>query len=89
MARTKGSINYKMLTMEQLCRKLNYNPLEDLIEIRSDPDCPRELRAKIATDLLPYQYAKLSSIQLSGTNGGPIEHEIRFEVNLVRAKKES
>ena len=85
MPRTKGSYNYKSLTVGKICERLGFNPIQELLKLYNEKymaldkvgnpielcNSP-ELRAKIASDLLPYIHPKLSAIQVSGDPDSPL-----------------
>jgi hypothetical protein len=77
--RPKGSSTRKHLTVGELCKKLKFDPVNELITLkdqlftRIDKDgnqveigCSPELKAKIMVDLLPYIHPKLSTVEVKG-----------------------
>ena len=86
MARTPGSISRRSLTVGELCKKLKFNPVQELLELKNKTfvsvdkegnqvvvvGIEPSLYAKICLDLMPYIYPKLSSVQVTGNDGGPV-----------------
>ena len=71
--KNSGRKNIQNTTVREICIKFGFDPIEELIKLRKSKDISIELQAKIANDLLPYIYPKLSSVQVSGPDGGPVE----------------
>lgn len=59
-------------------------PLEYLLLVLRDETEERAVRLDAAKASAPYIHPKLSSVEISGNNGGPIEHDINFS-NLEEA----
>jgi hypothetical protein len=89
MPRPKGSPNIRSKTVGEICKTLNFNPIQELINLRNsthiviDKDgnsfevgISPELKEKICNDLLPYIYPRLTSTQISGPDGGPLTIQI-------------
>ena len=85
MPRAKGTPNYNSLTVGEICKRLKFNPIQDLIRLRSHEDASLELQAKITNDLLPYIYPKLTAVQVSGaiTHTVEADQEIKKMIGKV------
>jgi hypothetical protein len=61
--------------MEKLAEELGHDvcPLELLIRIANSESQPWDMRADAAKAALPYLYPKLSALQVTGKDEGPIE----------------
>lgn len=57
-----------------LLDKLNCNPIEGLATIANDPATPKAVRSYCFVRLAKFIHPELQSVQLTGANGGPIEH---------------
>jgi len=50
-------------------------PLDYLLQVMRDERIPLELRIDAAKSVAPYLYHRLSSVQHSGADGGPVKFE--------------
>jgi hypothetical protein len=84
--RSPGTPNKKTAETQAAVEASGMTPLEYMLHVMRDvgEDSPRRLAA--ATAAAPYVHAKLSSIELTGENGGPMETITRVE--LVALTKE-
>jgi len=71
--RKKGEPNKRTAEIQQAVEQSGLTPLEYMLKVMRDDgeDSPRRLAA--ATAAAPYVHAKLSSIELTGAEGGPVE----------------
>lgn len=78
--RTPGTPNRKTLETQQAVEESGLTPLEYMLQVMRDPgeDSPRRLAAAQAA--APYVHAKLSSIELTGKDGGALETVTRVEL---------
>lgn len=78
--RKKGSPNKKTAALQKAVAETGLTPLEYMLTVmRNDLEEPRT-RLNAALGAAPYVHAKLSSIELSGVNGGPMETVTTIEL---------
>lgn len=78
--RPKGARNVK--TVEQVAAVIatGMTPLEYLTSVYQDADADEAKRIDAAKAAAPYIHPKLTSVELSGPGGGPIEEVTRIEL---------
>ena len=78
--RTAGTPNKKTAETVKAIEESGLTPLEYMLTVmRNDLEEPRT-RLNAALGAAPYVHAKLSSIELSGVNGGPLETVTTIEL---------
>lgn len=84
--RKKGEPNKKTAETRAAVEASGMTPLEYMLHVMRDAgeDSPRRLAAAAAA--APYVHAKLSSIELTGANGGPVEAITRVELVPLPSK---
>lgn len=79
--RKKGEPNRRTIETQAKAQESGITPLDYMLNVmRNDLEEPRA-RLAAAQAAAPYVHAKLSSIELSGKDGGPIDHSLT--VNFV------
>lgn len=74
--RKKGEPNRRTAEAQDQAKATGIMPLDYLLSVmRSDAEEPRT-RLSAAMAAAPYVHAKLSSIEVSGADGGPIDHSL-------------
>lgn len=75
--RKKGSPNKRTAILMDAVKQSGMTPLEYMLQImRDDVNEPRE-RLNAAVAAAPYVHAKLSSVEVSGADGGPVETSLQ------------
>lgn len=77
--RKAGAANVKTREIADRCAKEGLTPLEVMLDIMRNTSDER-MRLTAAQSAAPYVHAKLSSIELTGTDGGPVETVTRVEL---------
>lgn len=80
--RSKGLVMKHLTTPAQkraqlLFAKYNFSPMETLIAVATDPECPDTVKHSIAAMLLPYEVPKLKSLDVNVT---PQEGGVRVAI---------
>lgn len=78
--RTPGTPNRKTAETQKAVEESGMTPLDYMLSVMRDPgeDSPRRLAAAAAA--APYVHAKLSSVELTGKDGAPVETVTRVEL---------
>jgi hypothetical protein len=74
--RPKGTKNKATSEREARIAALGITPLDYLMSIVADETASLEDRKDAAKAAAPYVHPKLSSVEVSGPEGGPIEHAV-------------
>lgn len=78
--RKAGSPNKKTAELQAAVAESGMTPLEYLLEVMRDSSQEPKQRLIAAQSAAPYIHAKLSSIEMSGPDGGAIETATRIEI---------
>ncbi|WP_152045490.1 hypothetical protein [Aureimonas psammosilenae] len=70
--RTKGTPNKATAKREREIARGGTTPLEYMLKVMRNPRAEGERRDRMAVAAAPYVHPKLSTMQHSGPNGGPI-----------------
>lgn len=65
------------------CGVENYHPVTALAEIANTEAHPIEVRTKAHTEVAGYVAAKRKAVEISGPEGGPIEHKIDMVDRII------
>lgn len=83
--RKKGAPNKRTVETQAETAATGQTPLEYMLSVmRGDGD--ERMRLAAAQAAAPYVHAKLSSIELTGQNGGPVETITRVELVPLHSK---
>ena len=75
--RKPGAATTKTREIANKASEAGITPLEYILSVmRDETTGPRE-RLSAAVAAAPYMHAKLSSVEVSGKDGGPIDHSLR------------
>ena len=75
--RKPGAATTKTREIANKASEAGITPLEYILSVmRDETTVPRE-RLSAAVAAAPYMHAKLSSVEVSGKDGGPIDHSLR------------
>ena len=75
--RKPGAATTKTREIANKASEAGITPLEYILSVmRDETTAPRE-RLSAAVAAAPYMHAKLSSVEVSGKDGGPIDHSLR------------
>lgn len=78
--RPAGARNKRTVEQVEAIEASGMTPLEYLTSVYQDPGADESRRIDAAKAAAPYVHAKLSSVELSGPDGGPIEEITRIEL---------
>lgn len=78
--RKKGSPNRKTMQIQQEIERSGLTPLEYMLEVMRDPNEESQKRLSAANMAAPYCHAKLSSVELTGKDGAPMQTVTRIEL---------
>jgi hypothetical protein len=81
--RPKGAANVKTIEQVEAIRAEGLTPLEYLTSVYRDHNADENKRIDAAKAAAPYVHAKLSSVELSGPDGGPLESLQRIERHVI------
>lgn len=82
--RKPGAATTKTREIANKASEAGLTPLEYILSVmRDDATEPRE-RLSAAVAAAPYMHAKLSSVEVSGKDGGPVENITRIELVPLR-----
>ena len=73
--RKRGSRNKVTKARQAAVEASGLAPLDYLLQVMRDERIPLELRIDAAKSVAPYLYHRLSSVQHSGADGGPVKFE--------------
>jgi hypothetical protein len=73
--RLPGTPNKRTVYARQIIEEHGADPVEMLAKTMNDEKVPLDLRTDCAKALLPYVYPKLSAVEVTGRDGGPVEVE--------------
>lgn len=73
----KGALSRRTLDALRRMEAMDYDPLEELIEIARDPETTKSERARIAEALMAYSYPKLKPMEVAtpATRQDMVKHE--------------
>lgn len=71
--RKKGSPNKKTAETQKAVEESGVTPLEYMLQVMRDPMNEAKERLSAAVAAAPYVHAKLSSVELTGKDGGAVE----------------
>lgn len=77
--RKKGTPNKATAKREAEIAASGLTPLEFLISVMKDEGKPTDTRVDAAKAAAPYVHPKLSSVEVSGKNGGPVKQSLLIE----------
>lgn len=78
--RKKGSPNKKTAAIQKAVEESGLSPLDYMLEVMRDFAAEPRDRLSAASMAAPYVHAKLSSIELTGKDGGAIKAVTRIEL---------
>lgn len=84
--RKKGEPNKRTAEAMEMAAATGITPLEYMLQVMRDDneESPRRLAAAQAA--APYVHAKLSSVELTGKGGGPVD--MSWDINFVKPADE-
>jgi hypothetical protein len=71
--RRKGSRNKRTTELQARIRASGMDPLSFMIAVMRNAKAPLEMRFEAARSAAPYVHPKLTAIEHSGKDGGPVE----------------
>ena len=77
--RKKGEPNRRTVETQAMAQQTGITPLEYMLDVMRNSSDER-MRMAAATAAAPYVHAKLSSVELSGIDGGPVETVTTIEL---------
>ena len=86
--RPKGSISAKTRMVQTKLEELDYDPIKAMVELAKDEETPVAVKAKLASELAGFVYPKRKAVEYSGSDGGPIQHEVGMRPPLTREEWE-
>lgn len=81
--RKKGTPNKKTAELQAKVEQSGLTPLEYMLQIMRDELQEPRTRLAAAQSAAPYVHAKLSSVEVSGKDGGAIQTETEITIRLV------
>lgn len=78
--RAKGTPNKKTAEVQKAVEESGLTPLQYMLQVMRDVGQDEQRRLAAAQAAAPYVHAKLSSIEMTGANGGPVETVTRIEL---------
>lgn len=78
--RKKGVPNKRTAEIQQAVEESGLTPLAYMLQVMRDVGQDEMRRLQAARDAAPYVHAKLSSVELSGKDGKPVETVTRIEL---------
>lgn len=86
--RKRGVVSEIKLNIAQVAREYAPAALQALGEIVVDPMAPHSARVQAANSLLDRAFGKpMSAMEVTGKDGGPIEHAVKARVVVVPPKE--
>lgn len=83
--RKKGEPNKRTAEAQEMASSTGITPLEYMLQVmRTSGD--ERMRMSAAQAAAPYVHAKLSSVELTGEGGGPVD--MNWAINFVRPSDE-
>ena len=82
--RRKGSRNKRTAELQARIRASGQDPLAFLLAVMRNPKAPLELRIDVATRALPYLHPRLTAIEHSGPDKGPVEVKHYTDIEAAR-----
>jgi len=82
--RKKGSRNKRTAEMQARIRASGMDPLTFMISVMRNINAPLELRFEAAKQAAPFVHPKLSAIEHSGPDSGPVEVKHYTDIEAVR-----
>jgi hypothetical protein len=58
--------------IEATCDKYDYDPIEAMVVLATDPDVPVGLRTFLHKEIAQYRYAKLRAVEIRGSDDHPV-----------------
>lgn len=78
----RGRINLKKVA--EVLEEYGMDPTTEIVRVL--PDLDENMKAKVMLELLQYVQPKLRSIEVSGKDGQPIDHNVSINVGFVGTK---
>lgn len=78
--RPKGTPNRKTVQLQNDIEQSGLTPLEFMLQVMRDPEQDQGRRLHAANMAAPYCHAKLSSVELTGKDGAPMQTVTRIEL---------
>jgi hypothetical protein len=78
--RKPGVPNKRTAEIQKAVEESGLTPLDYMLQVMRDPMQEDHRRLTAAQAAAPYVHAKLSSVELSGKDGGPMETVTRIEL---------
>ena len=75
--RKPGAATTKTREIANKASEAGITPLEYILSVMRDETTEPRERLSAAVAAAPYMHAKLSSVEVSGKDGGPIDHSLR------------
>jgi hypothetical protein len=82
--RSKGTPNRATAATAAAIAASGLTPLDYMLEVMRDESADLERRLEAARAAAPYVHSRLSSVQLTGANGGPIDVNCLSDDELAR-----
>jgi len=79
--RTKGTPNKKTAEIQQAVEESGLTPLQYMLQVMRDVGQDEQRRLAAAQAAAPYVHAKLSSVEMTGKGGGPVD--MNWNINFV------
>lgn len=78
--RKPGARNKRTIEQEEAIKASGLTPLEFLTSVYQDEDEDKARRIDAAKAAAPYCHARLSNVEMTGKDGGPLENVTRIEL---------
>lgn len=76
--RQKGSRNRKTAELQEKVAAEGVTPLDYMLEVLRDGNQTLDVRLEAAKSAAPYVHAKLAAMEVTGAEGGPVEHTFKW-----------
>ena len=84
--RRKGSRNKRTAELQARIRATGLDPLAFMIAVTRNPKAPLELRFEAAKQAAPFCHPRLSAVEHTGTDGGPMTMEVKTYTDIEAAR---
>lgn len=68
----------------QQLQKIGVDPVDCLVSLTKDTNCPISVQAKIWCELLQYAHPKLKAVEITGKDGCPVQLELFNWQSLIK-----
>jgi hypothetical protein len=80
-----GKPRQKKKSFSEIAEKMQFDAVQDLINIARDEATPLNTKVTILSDLAGYQYPKLRSVEISGNDESPLN--VTYQGDLLELLK--